>query len=106
MSGKGTQKKSLSSFLRWWWGGEGDGAEVVRKSCKEQVAKEFSLRLGDVGVLEANTYEERRNLVGTEGWRVRLMGSEVTWPSPEEKLNSSMDEYVGNLLGTVDKSKS
>lgn len=106
MSGKGIQKKSFSFFLRWWWGGEGDGVEVVRKSCKEQVVKEFSLRFGDVGVLEVNIYEERRNLVGIEGWRVRFMGSEVIWFFLEKKLNLSMDEYVGNLLGIVDKLKS
>lgn len=33
----------------------------------------LSLRSGDAGVIPANTYEERRNLIGAEGWRVRFM---------------------------------
>lgn len=39
---------------------------------------ELCLRLGDVGVVQANTCEERRNLVGAKGWRVRFMGGGLT----------------------------
>lgn len=48
---------------------------------------ELSLRLGDVGVIQANTYEERADLVGAEGWRVRFMGGGVTWSSTQSILN-------------------
>ena len=39
---------------------------------------ELCLRLEDVGVIQTNTYEERRNLIGAEGWRVKLIGGGLT----------------------------
>lgn len=87
MSGRGTQKKSLCPFLRQWWEDESDGGEMVIKNCKEQMVMELSLRLGDVGVTQANTNEERADLVGAESWRVRFVGGGVTWSSTQSILN-------------------
>lgn len=42
-------------------GRRGDSRQV---RTVEQVVRELSLRLGDVGVLQAHTYEERRKLMG------------------------------------------
>lgn len=64
---------------------------------------ELSLKLGDIGIIQANTCKERTNLVGTESWRVRIMGGGVTWPSTENILNSSIDDYVANILRPVDR---
>lgn len=72
MSGKGIEKNSFSPFLRWWCEGETDSVVAPRKNCKEQVVMALSLRLGDTGVTQANTWEERRNLVGAKLWKVRL----------------------------------
>lgn len=79
MSGGRTQKRSLSAFVQWWWEVESDcGEAIVRKNCEEQGVMELSLRLGDLGVIQASTCEERRNLVETDGWRVRFLGSGAT----------------------------
>lgn len=64
---------------------------------------ELSLRLGIVGVIQANTYERRTNLVGAEDWSMKFMGGGVTWPSTQINLYSSMNDYVGNLLRTIDR---
>lgn len=39
---------------------------------------ELRLRLGAEGVIQANTCEKRRNLVGAKGCRVNFMGGGLT----------------------------
>lgn len=47
---------------------------------------ELSLRLGIVGVIQANAYERRTNLVGAEDWSMRFMGGGMTWPSTDQLI--------------------
>lgn len=66
-----------------WWEGEGDSGEGVRKNGEKRRVVELNQRPGDIGVIQANTCEERRNLNGAEGRRVRFMGGGVTWLSTQ-----------------------